>query len=244
MKTAKPAGSSPRTVALVALVSLVDIACIFGIYLLGQLVVAAGLSAWGINDFELLSGKQGALLTSYIAGGVAMAAGLFGLLYARKIPRSILHLKKPNLGDAGYAVLGYLAYVMVLITVLGFISVFIPSINLAQKQDIGLSPDSMGLTLVPIFIALVVVPSITEELLFRGFLYNRLRARKLGFLVSSIITSLLFALLHGQVNVAIDTFILSMVMLFMFERRKNLWVAIFMHFIKNSVAFVGLFVIK
>ena len=244
MKTAKPAGSSPRTVALVALVSLVDIACIFGIYLLGQLVVAAGLSAWGINDFELLSGKQGALLTSYIAGGVAMAAGLFGLLYARKIPRSILHLKKPNLGDAGYAVLGYLAYVMVLITVLGFISVFIPSINLAQKQDIGLSPDSMGLTLVPIFIALVVVPSITEELLFRGFLYNRLRARKLGFLVSSIITSLLFALLHGQVNVAIDTFILSMVMLFMFERRKNLWVAIFMHLIKNSVAFVGLFVIK
>jgi membrane protease YdiL (CAAX protease family) len=63
--------------------------------------------------------------------------------------------------------------------------------------------------------------------------------------VAAIITSTLFGLLHGQANVAIDTFVLSMVMVYAYESRKNnLWVPVLIHATKNLVAFVVLFVLK
>ena len=90
----------------------------------------------------------------------------------------------------------------------------------------------------------MVVAPISEELLFRGFLYGKLKSRKLKPLFSAIVTSLLFGLVHGQLNVGIDTFILSMMMIYLLEKRQSLWVTIMLHMIKNGVAFLALFVFK
>jgi membrane protease YdiL (CAAX protease family) len=112
-----------------------------------------------------------------------------------------------------------------------------------QTQDLGL--ESISGWLLPLtFIALVIVPPIVEEVLFRGFLYGRLNYHRYSMLVSALVTSVAFALVHGQLNVGVDTFVLSMVMIYMLEKRQSLWVTITMHAIKNTVAFLALFVFK
>ncbi len=70
-----------------------------------------------------------------------------------------------------------------------------------------------------------------------------LLAKRSVILAAAVFTSGTFGLVHGQWNVAIDTFILSMVMIALYEKTKNLWACIFLHGLKNLVAFLALFVL-
>src|SRR5690606_20153008 len=73
-----------------------------------------------------------------------------------------------------------------------------------QEQELGFeSPDS-GLRLAMLFIILAVLTPVAEEILFRGFMFPGM-ARRWGWLPAAIVTSVLFGLLHGQYNVALDT---------------------------------------
>ena len=57
-----------------------------------------------------------------------------------------------------------------------------------------------------------------------------------------IITSLLFALVHFQWNVALDTFALSIVLCLLRLVTKSLWAPILLHAMKNGLAFYLLFI--
>lgn len=60
-------------------------------------------------------------------------------------------------------------------------------------------------------------------------------------LSAAIFTSMLFGLVHMQWNVALDTFILSMALIWVVEKTNNLWPAIALHAFKNFIAFVFVF---
>jgi membrane protease YdiL (CAAX protease family) len=79
--------------------------------------------------------------------------------------------------------------------------------------------------------ALLVVPY--EEIVFRGFIFNRVKllAGK-SFLISGIITSILFALYHWQegVGAMIGIFIFALIITWLYKIFKgNLWYLIFFH---------------
>jgi membrane protease YdiL (CAAX protease family) len=59
---------------------------------------------------------------------------------------------------------------------------------------------------------------------------------------AAIFTSMIFGIVHMQWNVALDVFVLSIVLIMLFEKTKNLWSCIFLHGIKNGLAFMFLFV--
>lgn len=61
---------------------------------------------------------------------------------------------------------------------------------------------------------------------------------------AALVTSLFFGLVHMQWNIAIDTFIFSFALIFVFERTQNLWASIILHALKNSIAFIGLFLLS
>lgn len=115
------------------------------------------------------------------------------------------------------------------------------SINLQQAQEIGYSNPS-GFGLVLIFVALVLLAPFVEEVLFRGFLFTAFR-RTFGFWVGAAIVSLLFAVAHGQANVGIDVFVLSMFLCYLREKTDSLWPSVALHALKNLVAFIALFII-
>lgn len=116
---------------------------------------------------------------------------------------------------------------------------------LGQEQSVGFTKyGNSVMDLVFIFVALVVIPPICEEIVMRGFLFGKLRQKmqfKGGFWVASIITSLLFAVAHGQWNVGIDTFILSMVLCWVRRETGSIWTGIFVHILKNGLAFLLLY---
>jgi membrane protease YdiL (CAAX protease family) len=78
-------------------------------------------------------------------------------------------------------------------------------------------------------------------MLFRGFLYRGL-AKRWPKYIAAAVSSLLFAVVHFQWNVGVDVFVLSMVMILLYEKTKNLWVCVALHGLKNLVAYLMLFV--
>jgi membrane protease YdiL (CAAX protease family) len=158
-------------------------------------------------------------------------------------------LKRPHFSDPIYGLIalpiyfvGYLATVVVA----GWL---IPSLNINEQQQIGFQ-GAHGGALILTFVSLVILPPIAEEIMMRGFLYGSLREHmsKIG---AALLTSVIFAAAHlpeggsgGLLWVGfIDTFILSLVLVYLREKTGSLWASITLHALKNGVAFVALFVI-
>jgi len=172
----------------------------------------------------------------------ATTALLWAFLKRRGVGLKVLGFRKFVAKDVLYIFAGYALYFITLIIALTLATHFFPHFNEGQSQKTGFE-QAAGANLVLTFFALVVFPPIAEEMLFRGFLYQGLKQR-FTKVVSAIIVGLLFGFAHGQWNVAIDTFILSTVMIIVFEKSKNLWVNIGLHALKNFIAFSALYLHK
>ena len=175
---------------------------------------------------------------------------LYGFLRRRNISFKFIGLKaKFLLKDLGYALGGFLTYLLIYLTVVSTLQFFIHSFNVSQKQELGVPSSAYGGDLWLLFIMLVVLPPIAEEILFRGFIYSSLRP-KMNKIVAALITSVLFAMPHlfesnsGILWVAgCDTFILSMVLVYVREKTDKLWASMLIHGLKNFVAFVSLYLL-
>lgn len=138
-----------------------------------------------------------------------------------------------------WSVLGFFAYFVLTSSLLTVVQqlIVIPD----EQQQIGfINPNSFELLLA--FVALVVVVPVAEELLFRGFIYKGIR-KGFHFVVASLAVSVLFAVAHGQLNVGLDVFCLSLVLCYMREKTGSLWPGIILHSIKNAIAFYMLFIV-
>lgn len=145
---------------------------------------------------------------------------------------------------------GWLVYIVVLMVAASLLGVLDVGVDFEQEQQIDFSRPTESAGLVLIFASLVMVPAFIEELLMRGFLFFGLR-KHLGFLKSTLIVSSLFGAAHLQAGSGepllwaafVDTFILSAVLCTITEKTRSLAPAIIIHALKNSIAFVYLFVL-
>lgn len=148
-----------------------------------------------------------------------------------------------------YAACGIVMYYVTLVAALALAS-GAGLIDMNQQQDIGFSRDTSGPFLVLVFLGLVVLPAFVEELLFRGFLFTRLR-RVLPFWWTTLVVSVVFGALHLQLgdgspplwSVMIDTAVLSVVLCYARERTGSIWAGVLMHGLKNGIAFAALFLV-
>ncbi len=151
----------------------------------------------------------------------------------------------------GQALIGYGWYFLIFISVTLIARNFIPQLDLDQQQQLGFDRLATGASLWIIGFCLVILPAFYEEVLMRGVFFTGLRS-KLSFYPTLIIISLVFGAAHlewlgdNPLNwaAAIDTFALSIVLVYLRENSKSLWPAIFLHGLKNLVAFTIVFVFK
>jgi len=196
-----------------------------------------------LGFFEALPIDRNAKL--FIVQGIAELATVF-VLWAiiKQLYRAdfkSIGLGRFNAGLLGWVVLAFPAY-LIASTFFSNIAAHIFNIDLTQQQNIGYSnPNGFELTLT--FVALVLLAPVVEETLFRGFLFKAFR-RTFGFWAGAVGVSLLFALAHGQANVGIDVFVLSMFLCYLREKTDSLWPSIALHATKNLVAFIFLFIMK
>ncbi len=133
----------------------------------------------------------------------------------------------------------YFASSIAIVLVLSYVK--IPWIDLTQAQNVGFSNLTQGYEYIAAFVALVILAPIFEELIFRGYLFGRLRGRY-GFIVTSIVTSLVFAIAHQQINVGIDVFVLSMFMCYVREQFESIWPSVLIHMFKNTFSYILIFI--
>ncbi len=235
---------------------LESVAVTLAIYFVGQFVGAIliyivplmlGVSQQSITDWAT-NNVYGQFLFV-----VAVEAVTFWLLI-RFLRRRYASLKtiglsrKPKFRDLGYVVIGFLIYFVIYLMALTVFKQAFPHVNDNQQQIIGFG-GANGLQLPFVFVSLAVLPPVVEELMVRGFLYSGLK-KGLPIIWAAIITSVLFATAHLQAGngepllwtAALDTFVLSFVLIYLREKTGSLWASIGLHMLKNSIAFFSLFV--
>lgn len=136
-----------------------------------------------------------------------------------------------------------MAYMAVSVSLTMLAQQYLPGFRADEVQDVGFKNLANPLALSLAFISLVVLTPILEETIFRGVLFKGLRKRT-SFWLTALATSLLFALAHGQWNVAIDTFAMGMVCAYVVEKTDSILPSILIHALKNGLAFTLLFILK
>lgn len=173
-----------------------------------------------------------------------------GKLAPKVMNREDLGLKGlPTWTDIGLAPVGFVVATLLAAGLVAIFSVF-PWFDVAQAQEVGFSTYLAGFDRVIAFIVLVIVAPVAEELIFRGWLYGKLRpmlSAKMSDMASMIISiflvSLLFGIIHLQWNVGVNVFAMSIVLCGLREVTGTIYAGILMHMLKNGVAFYLLYIL-
>lgn len=190
------------------------------------------------------------LVLQAIVYTLALLVTIFGPWFALK---KHIHSAKTTRNEMGLrdlmtwtdillAIIGYIVSALVGGLLLIVCQALLPGINWNQAQEVGFQSIYTSGDMVMAFIALAVIAPICEELIFRGWLYGKLRAR-IPALPAIMVVSLLFAAVHGQFNVGVVVFCMSVANCLIRELTGTIYGGILVHIIRNAIAFYGLFVL-
>ena len=173
----------------------------------------------------------------------------------KKIPKNLVSCGEiglkgwPTWTDIGLAPVGYLAYLILGMVATSIFSIF-PWFDAGQAQDVGFNTYIVGIDRIVAFLTLVVVAPIAEEIIFRGWLYGKLREKfstattnTASIIISALLVSILFGFIHLQWNVGVNVFALSLVLCALREITGTIYAGILLHMLKNGIAFYLLYII-
>ena len=204
----------------------------------------------GVQTVDWLKNSVYAQFFFSVLSYTALVAALYGVMRLFRWTWHTIGLTRPKLKYVGYGLLAVVPYFVLYLIMVGVVQQFYPQLNIDQKQEIGFTNTQTTVGLIFVFISLVILPPIAEEIAMRGFLYSGLRTA-FPKILSALVVSTIFGLAHlaqggdsGPLWIGfIDTFTLSIVLVFLREKTGNLWAGITLHATKNCVAFVALFIL-
>lgn len=126
-----------------------------------------------------------------------------------------------------------LAYLLVILTATLLVSLLSAPGEQANVMVGGLhfGPVALG----AIWLAIVVVGPLVEEILFRRILLGWLEART-GFVLATVLQAALFAVLHVIPAAMVMTFLMGLAAALLARRHRSLWPAFALHLVNNFVA--------
>lgn len=207
------------------------------------IVLASGLQAIGVPlDSANTTVLNATLMAVVYTLSVVIVVGVPWLVKKRRTTRKELGIQElPVWLDLLWAPVGYVVYAFLAVLAIWAATMFLPFVDIDQVQDTGFALIGERFEYVLAFIALVIIAPIAEEILFRGYLLQKLR-RRAPLWIAILITSLTFAIVHFAWNVGIDVFVLSIVLCILRVVTGNLWASIFLHMLKNGIAYYFLFI--
>ncbi len=103
-------------------------------------------------------------------------------------------------------------------------------------KDHQLVTDALyGQNLLLEMLVLVAAAPLAEELLFRGLLFRRMRTY-CSYLPSALITSLIFAVFHGNILQGAYGFAVGLLFTWVYEQLKTIWAPVCCHAAANAVS--------
>lgn len=215
-------------------------------YFAGNIIVLIVMAILELMGVSIESLVRPAILDTVLATviyslTIAIAIGT-PYIWKRRTSMETLGLQRlPSWSDIGLAPVAFIIYMLITTIVLMTITSWISGFPSDQAQDVGFNSLGSQGDNVLAFLTLVVLAPIAEEILFRGYLYGKLKGH-VPTVVAAIVTSLLFALAHFQWNVGIDVFVLSLILCWLRSLTGSIWAGILVHMIKNGIAYYLLFI--
>ena len=90
------------------------------------------------------------------------------------------------------------------------------------------------------FLVGIVFAPFVEEVFFRGFLFQGFR-QKYGWISAMLLSSAIFAAAHLDLASLIPTFILGLLLAYLFHRSNSIWPGIILHFLVNGSSLCAVF---
>jgi membrane protease YdiL (CAAX protease family) len=241
-RQAKPTIKPTKKFGHPASVILFTLLIFFFSQVIAALIVEVGLAA-SHSGVSLDNSAFGQFVFILMAEGLA-AYSVFWLVKRRGLGLSSIGLgRRPLVTDVVKGAIGFAIFYVLLIVANVVVSLFWPDLG-SEKQDVGFNSIHTASDNVFALIALVILPPLGEETLVRGYLYSGLRA-VWRFWPALLVTSLLFSAAHLELGsggplvwaAALDTFILSVVLVFLRERTGALYAGMLVHMLNNFIAF-------
>ncbi len=211
----------------------VMIAMIIGISLLGGLFL--GL-AFGIYGEEALSTKlEGYYLLLFDAAVVAIV-----LLAYKPVFHFIKSIWDISVLKSGKTYL-YLFIGFIFIALSQYLMLHVFSFESAaeQKEQLGGLGLQNSIQSIIYVLSIAIITPVKEEILFRGILYRFLE-KKYNFLVSIIISSFIFGILHG--GLLITATIMGMVFAMLYKKTQSIIPSIILHIVWNLLVSLSMIV--
>lgn len=175
---------------------------------------------------------------NYLFTALCLSPVIFHFARRKKVTTAAAYLgfdkrpSKANFINFNLAILGYFIFSYFASNALG--------IETPQSMiDIYNTTDYLLL----LFVAVVIVAPIFEELIFRGFIFKGLKNSPLGVIGTIIITSILFTLIHlGQYDLTILAVLFPLAVILGLARYRSggIYLPIYLHFINNLYSAVHL----
>lgn len=234
--------STRKRVGVAALLPVWVFVSFMAVQLLSGLALS-GLIALGLPIDQINPSVFGATLGAivYVLVLAVTIAGPWLVLKHRTSLHDLGLHRLPTWKDIGIAPVGFVAYLFLTAVFALIAQHTLTFIDYNQAQETGFENLSLRYEYILAFVTLVIVAPLAEEILFRGYLFGKLR-KVSPLWVSILITSVLFGIVHFAWNVGIDVFALSIVMCLVRVWSGSLWPSILIHMSKNFIAFYFLFI--
>ena len=187
-----------------------------------------------LNDIELIKTVEyRTALSNYLNNNALLITViifiLFGILFYNLIKK--MNIPKNNIKPLD----------LLNIFILGmFISIFFNTFIYTLNNIVHIT-DTYKISSIPLIITIIssgILGPILEELLFRGIVYNKLKTFN-SHKKSVIITSIIFSLIHvPNIITMIYTFILSFIMIYLYDKYKTLKAPIIFHIAINTTILI------
>lgn len=211
---------------------------LLGVYVAGKLVLPSTKNTT-VADIFFFGGNDGTVVSLSIIIGCVLLVAL-SVLIIRLRGGSVRHYLalKPFSWSISIKMLGLLLVFMIGSQVLTY---FLDETPLTFVDPLYQSVSSVWL----LVFAMVIVAPLYEELVFRGILWSAIseqfvasQSKYYGAIVASIVTSLIFAVIHVQYGIYEISTIVILALLFCYARVKSgsLLLPMLLHMINNGVA--------
>lgn len=180
---------------------------------------------------------MGALVSSFLLY-IALAVLVVGFLVFRNFDlRKTFGLDVR--GWSPWLVPAWLLVLLPLVYLAQLVSYFLSGPHQAPQAVVDFLLNSAGWReRAAVFVIAVVAAPLTEELLFRGCIYGFLR-QSVGRLQGMVVSSILFAMIHGHAPSLPGLFLLALGLVLVYERCGSLWAPIGMHAAFNGLTVVA-----
>ena len=224
---------------IVGIVVFFFISQLIGVYIAGKLVLPTAKNAT-VGDIFFFGSNNGTVVSLSIMIGCVLLMAISALIVRMRggNPKHYLALKPFSLAT-GMGMIGLLLIFMIGSQALTYI---LDETPLSFVDPLYQSVSSVWL----LIFAMVIVAPIYEELIFRGILWSAIAEQFTsppdteyrGAIVASLVTSLIFAVIHLQYGIYEISTIVVLALLFCYARIKSgsLILPILLHIINNGAA--------